>query len=89
MSISHTLGSWNLDGPDENGAVFVRDANGKLIYNTRRRQAYDCARLISAAPDLLVALEALVDRISAFNEQTACNPEMTAARAAIARATGE
>lgn len=45
------------------------------------------ARLIAAAPDLLIALEACLHRLDEHDDQSA--PECLMARAAIAKATGE
>lgn len=47
------------------------------------------ARLISAAPDLLAALEAIVKMISPYSGQGRMDTEISAAHAAIAKAKGE
>ena len=46
-------------------------------------------RIISAAPDLLAALEAIVKMISPYSGQGRMDTEISAARAAIAKAKGE
>lgn len=84
---NHTPGPWGIDGYDINapwGCVAVVCEAG----------ADDCegeanARLISAAPALLTALQALTDAVDAYTPDPEDWPELAAARAAIKQATGE
>lgn len=58
--MNHTPGPWTLT-EDERNTMFVRDANGGLIWNSRRINQRGNARLIAAAPDLLNALNMICD----------------------------
>jgi hypothetical protein len=60
------------------------------IDGATNEQAEANARLIAAAPDLLSALAALVDSLASADEEGLLEhaPQMEAARAAIAAATG-
>lgn len=99
----HTPGPWevwNHDndprhvyvGPVEGGlcvaAVVSCNAHGVYTPETEARGRAD-AQLVAAAPDLLEALEALQSMAAAFpNELHEDHPDVVAARAAIAQATG-
>lgn len=95
MSARHTSGPWFVTetAPDRDidysGETFVRwHANGMPLvtlgnYAPDERRAN--ARLIAAAPDLLEALEELLNALPSATT----HPAIKAARAAIARATGE
>ena len=100
----HTPGPWTAQGVDDDGAVFiVADNLGGLVgaalpwpteldgEDFSRVEAN--ARLIAATPDLLAALEAMVDRYTALVNCGDCgnwNPEteseVIAARAALTKA---
>ena len=92
----HTPGPWTPHSLDWRA---VEDANGEVVADVR--SSPDDARLISAAPDLLAALEALATAKSGDESQIRGewglptdpgygedSPELVAARAAIAKATG-
>ena len=57
----HTLGPWEL--AESNSSIPVKGSNGKTVCNVRFREndLYD-ARLIAAAPDLLEALEMVLNQ---------------------------
>ena len=87
MKQQHTLTPWELR-QSVNGYWFIDHEQGGESYTlTKLECGEDDARLIAAAPELLVALEACLHRLDAHDDQSA--PECLAARAAIARATGE
>ena len=83
MTTQHTPGPWNVSPPCKLSPRYSVYHNGPLVYVERGEDA----RLIAAAPDLLAALEACLHRLDAHDDQSA--PECLAARAAIAKATGE
>lgn len=92
MNAQHTQGPWYIAADAE--GTMTTDSNGAQItmWPPQGGTVEQCAnaRLIAAAPDLLVALQ-MVDRIWS-NDQTAnLDPESPLAivRAAIAKATGE
>lgn len=93
----HTPGPWEMDpfirsthivwGPDGQAVCALEDRGGTMIAN---------AYLISAAPDLLAALEALTPILEAAESNASGNPEwswvsprINAARAAVAKAKGD
>lgn len=86
MTTSHTP-QWHVD---TQGAPTVRDSAGNPITSVPTSLAN--ARLIAAAPELLAALEALLDWVDPYaipgNLRAMCNT-VDAATAAIARAKGE
>ncbi len=90
--------SWTIDRRDHDGAALrVRDEAGKPVAEgwwQGRQEEY--ARLIVAAPDLLAALEAMVNDAvrlcesgDAGNYDVEQQPEIIQARAAISRARGK
>ena len=81
---------WTAGGREKTTAVWVKDENGKTVCNVARcDDDWNRARLIAAAPDLLAALEAIVKMISPYSGQGRMDTEISAARAAIAKAKGE
>ena len=90
----HTPGPWQVNSRDDHQ---VCDCDGErrgcspIAQIVRRfddattRRAN--ARLIAAAPELLAALQALIDR--GLEHRLSGFPEVDAARAAITKATGE
>ena len=90
----HTPGPWSVFGQAEvSRYIIIKSAKGRTVaripFNTHveveRDQITDChdADLISAAPDLLEALKALVDTYGSVK-----GPLIRAALAAIAKAEG-
>ncbi len=94
MSSKHTPGPWNWAKSDINGRYSIY-RNGPLAY-CGDTTAVDGdgeanARLIAAAPDLLVALQSFDDAFSHYCDGDPSPEEwaaLKAARAAIAKATG-
>lgn len=89
MKASHTPGPWTLFpvsggySIEWSGAYPVANINWMMA---KRPEAEANARLISAAPELLVALEGLLDVASTkFDDMT--NPALIQARSAIFKAT--
>ena len=78
---AHTPGPWNVSPPCELSPRYSVYHNGPLVYVERGEDA----RLIAAAPDLLVALQ---DLLSATEETYDNRHERQAALDAITRATG-
>lgn len=81
--MTHTPGPWTLT-TDERNTMFVHDAKGSLIFNTRRASMVGNARLIAAAPDLYNLAQAVATRTSTGigNQEL-----MRMARAALAKVT--
>ena len=91
----HTAGPWvpepmfdtdENDPPEIQGAVLITTGHERL-YVAETRQQY--ANLISAAPDLLEALENLLDASEKYIFSTECQIQRESARAAIAKARGK
>jgi hypothetical protein len=86
VSAKHTPGPWSLDS--DAGQVHIVAA-GAAIARVMAMRSDGCgeanARLIAAAPDLLEALQAVIDHGSMTGADWASDK----ARAAIAKATGE
>ena len=95
-----SIAPWKLSHSHSHEYIrYIRDAQGHHIAhvcdiddgvaNDYTDQAIANARLMSAAPDLLAALRDLLDEadLGEVDEYTA--PKIEAARAAIARATGD
>lgn len=82
---NYTPGPWAAD------ANFVAAPSAdQFIVMCRGADGEANARLISAAPELLAALRALADAVEHYTNATPEDwPELAAARAAIAKATGE
>ena len=94
MSAQHTPAPWSVEvDHSSNAPEFIRTYVDGEMYDLasvlcdETGNATANARLIAAAPDLLVALQACLHRLDAHDEQSA--PECLVARAAIAKATGE
>lgn len=91
----HMPGSWHVE-PSGSPDCYVRDAQGHFIASVHLGSTSgpytDNARLIAAAPDLLVALRGAV---AMFKEMTntgivpSSDLRINAARAAIRKATAE
>lgn len=95
-----SIAPWKLSHSHSHEYVrYIRDAQGEHIAhvcdlddgvaNDYLHEAIANARLMAAAPDLLAALRDLLDEadLGEVDEYTA--PKIEAARAAIARATGD
>ena len=85
MSAKHTPGPWRVNAPASVVSIdglHVCDVNGYGATDERKRAD---AVLISAAPDLLAALE----YIMAWDSNWTVEQARTMARAAIAKARGE
>ena len=103
MSAKHTPGPWNIyDEPRGYGFCVRTEPGGEIIADYScflkevEQPARANARLIAAAPDLLEALRLCMTFIVELAESGDAGfwdaektPEVIAARAAIARATGE
>ena len=81
----HTEGPWPMR--ESATHVTVTNARGDAVFHDDKRipGVMADARLIAAAPELLVALGSLLDALPSATT----HPAIKAARAAIARATGE
>lgn len=100
MTTKHTPGPWIRDTGSGYGCD-VRAESGRKVAVTwgigngdPHRQAYraECdanARLIAAAPELLAALEALLDMDVAYQRGPRVQEAVAVARSAIAKAKGE
>ena len=77
--------TWKINDGESQRVYLVNtqqgDAIGEIVYMDTRNP--DTARLIAAAPDLLEALEALIE-----DQRDASLPVLAQARAAIAKAKG-
>ena len=85
MSAKHTPGPWHINAPASVVSIdglHVCDVNGYGATDERKQAD---ARLISAAPDLLAALE----YIMAWDSDWTVEQARTMARAAILKAKGE
>src|SRR5690554_4275769 len=93
----HTPGPWFINRESEDvieGKLSIESVNAETKLSYFIAQVDECksqeanARLISAAPELLEALEAITDL---YDTDEGCRSlqEYQAARAAIAKATGE
>lgn len=81
MSGQHTPGPWIAEGSEMNATVWVRGPDGKRVCSVKRCETdFDNARLIAAAPDLYLALKAL---LAESNNMTAAGDM---ARAALRKA---
>lgn len=105
MTTKHTQGPWEASGryvrtplTEEGGGWMIADCRDVSLPSDEVRAN---ARLISAAPELLEALEAMVERIEYYAEckadgtpniedwaYTYSSGDMKKARAAITKATG-
>lgn len=95
----HTPGPWEwdwrqIDGEADCGVRWMkREGHAYSVCRAPRYQSQEQweadARLIAAAPDLLSALIAMEAKASKQNWNDAYPDQLEAARAAIAKATGE
>ena len=93
MKTNHAPGPWTLSETSMFSLVMSGDnviATVNYVSTWGTLPGADNARLISAAPDLLAALEGLLSRHDPDGKfEPSCNkPLIAAARAAIAKATG-
>jgi len=116
-TVKHTRGPWQYRQRENDDWGFVRSADGWLVavakdssvpfkaygaYRERKEDPFEAnARLIAAAPELLLALQELLDAYSKPDERLCCDGRDCGcmgstvhqqaehyARAAIAKATG-
>ena len=95
MKAKHTPGPWHIGmkpgpmiyGPKGEQVADMRHKPFTLVSEIDESVAN--VRLISAAPDLLAALEAIIKMIGPYAGQGRMDAEISAARAAIAKAKGE
>ena len=85
MTTMHTEGPWLMC--ESATHVTVTNAHGDAVFHDDKRipGVMADARLIAAAPELLVALGSLLDALPSATT----HPAIKAARAAIAKATGD
>lgn len=84
----HTPGPWQIADGESRRVYLInhgRDAVGETVYIETRNPAD--AKLIAAAPDLLEALESMLDAFT--DERWVAVPIIERAKLAIYRATGE
>ncbi len=102
MKTTHTPGPWELQEithASEGLVYFVKGANATVQHKSKDTAGEANARLIAAAPELLAALQRAEALLSiAYNPgiedsvtlaATSCQWATNAARAAIAKATGQ
>lgn len=86
----HTPGPWVIQKADD--AYCIASVGNLVIMPTAGKVKHDNsetdARLIAASPDLLEALERLLEVVEQHDTPLS-DPERIAARAAIAKATGQ
>ena len=85
----HTPGPWFYETGNTEALIVERDgttvAELQTTYQTTAHRSLEAnARLIAAAPDLLAALQSLIN-----DQRDASLPILSQARAAITKATGE
>ena len=86
MSAQHTPAPWSLGS---NGAsTKVVDADGKAVCMVTPRKGHWNGDLLAAAPELLAALEGLLQYTGGWDETDPTHP-VVIARAVIAKAKGE
>lgn len=85
MTTQHTPGPWELRQSSRDYWFIDYDQGGEGYTLTKLDCGEKDARLISAAPELLAALEGLLNALPSATT----HPAIKAARAAIAKATGE
>ena len=94
MNRQHTKGPWQF-GSSNDDSVYKRNIGGSdgyhvAVASSREDDEVDAnARLIAAAPDLLEALQSIVDMDVAYQRGPKVEDAVEVARAAIAKATGE
>ncbi len=92
MSAPHALGPWKLISQNDSGVSWVCPADSEDIcdgFATVWSNGKGYARLIAAAPDLLEALSDLLYYSDDVSSPKLYGNAVGAARAAIAKATGE
>ena len=92
MTIKHTPGPWRVWTPPPNGEQCIGDSKGLMVAVATTGITFNetlaNARLIAAAPDLLEALQAIIESVDRNGAAILTELE-SAARAAIAKAQGE
>ena len=87
--MSHTLGPWDMRIQDAGIHTTLRDSTGVkfavIIQEPRTVEKYANAYLISAAPDMLEALEFVVTQFGNYEDSEAIDMAFTA----IAKTKGE
>jgi len=91
MDAKHTPGPWNIYFNSQDDFVIRKMfPDGQESHSIAHcHSGADNARLIAAAPELLEALQALIDMDVAYQRGPKVNQAVENARAAIAKATGE
>ena len=94
MTISHTPGPWEKFDQSNSVQSVDPEANGKCrIVYTLGPDSSANARLIAASPDMLAALEGMVNHFGVIEDNEMLHPVAVSAskavRAAIAKAKGE
>lgn len=95
----HDLTPWHVAGESTGGRyIIVKSASGRTVarvpfspasaVHTNSCTDHHDAMLIAAAPDLLAALQSLVNQYGGTTSVASDSPRATAARAAIAKAEG-
>lgn len=86
--MKHTPGPWTWDGVDSHRGGAIRGDGGYKIGATSAGAAEAAnAQLIVAAPDLLEVLQSIVFKWECAEPGNAMHENITAARAAIKKAT--
>ena len=85
MTTQHTSGPWELRQSSRDYWFIDYEQGGEGYTLTKLDCGEKDARLISAAPDLLAAIEGLLNALPSATT----HPAIKAARAAIAKATGD
>ena len=89
MTTKHTPGPWHLSA--SKACIWHQD-HGRICTPPNHAQVWNWepnARLIAAAPELLAALEALLDMDVAYQRGPRVQDAVAVARTAIAKAKGE
>jgi hypothetical protein len=87
MTTQHTPGPWTTDGKAETDTLDIVSPLGRVaMLDCSHDLMLEDARLIAAAPDLLIALEACLHRLAHHDDQSV--PECEMAQAAIDKAIG-
>ena len=91
MNAKHTPGPWTtgraINAVDMGKFSFICPFGANSADQVAEIKANAC--LISAAPDLLAALEAIIKMIGPYAGQGRMDAEIAAARSAIAKSKGE
>lgn len=89
MSTQYTPGPWRIGTPPPNGEQTIGTLNGLMVAvattGAEMEETKANARLIAAAPELLEALQSVLDNCLDSEELCAAHAK---ARAAVAKATG-